>query len=105
MEGATMSGLSLQQQIILICLLNEVRSAEKSDPQLLESGIEWRLHITDKKYENSMRASYCRSLARLERRGLITRIKGRKKVRTLRVLLTDQGRKIAEAMTASATAY
>src|SRR5437588_4722527 len=36
----------------------------------------------DKARENVWRASLCRSLTRLEKRGLITRIKGRKQART-----------------------
>ena len=98
--------LSSQQQHILKWLLNRVRFAEQHNPQLLEAGFDWWPQwkpkcgdkIEDKALENVWRASLCRSLSRLEKRGLITRIKGRKQARTIRVLLTINGRKVAEAM-------
>ena len=98
--------LSSQQQHILKWLINRVRFAEQHHPQLLEVGFDWmpqwkpkcENQAEDKALENVWRASLCRSLTRLERRGLITRIKGRKQARTMRVLLTIKGRKVAEAM-------
>lgn len=96
-----MSGLSSQQRIILRWLLYHTRLVEQADPRWLEGGIAWvpqSVPKTNEAFENVWRASLCRSLARLENRGLITRIKGRKKARTLRVLLTPEGRKVVESL-------
>src|SRR5262245_26198487 len=95
----TMTKLSDQQQSILEWLLNRFRFAEQNNRQLLEVGFSWRTRTTDKARENSWRASVCRSLARLEKRRLITRIRGRKNVRTVRVKLTREGQRIAEGLT------
>lgn len=97
--------LSAQQRQILSNALKLTRETEQISPSLLKSGIPWNLQWSpqsrdkdiDRSLENVWRASMCRALARLERRGLISRIKGRKKARTTSVLLTDQGRKIAES--------
>lgn len=102
-----MSDLSFRQRHILTWLLERVRDAEKHHPELLETGIWWSPQwkpstndaLAEKASENAWRASLCRSLARLERRGLIMRLKGRKNARTTRVLLTAEGRKIAESLT------
>lgn len=101
-----MSGLSSLQQSILKWLLYQVRSVEQADPKWLKYGIEWRPpwmpqlqdKAQDKALENVFRASLCRSLARLENRGLITRMRGRKNARTVNVMLTAEGRKVAEAL-------
>jgi hypothetical protein len=101
-----MFDLSAQQQYILEWLINQVRYAEQHDRQSLEAGFWWMPHWTpktndqaeDHALENVWRASLCRSLARLEKRGLITRIKGRRKARTVRVMLTVEGRKVAESI-------
>jgi hypothetical protein len=101
-----MSHLSFLQKTILTWLLNSVRVVEKRDPQSLKFGIAWEpvwKHKSqdkeqDKTFENVWRASLCRSLARLEKRGLITRIKGRKNARTHSVMLTREGRKVAESI-------
>jgi hypothetical protein len=84
-----MSVLSSQQVRVLKWLLNCVRFAEQHNRQLLEDGFPWNPKTQDKERENCWRASLCRALARLEKRGLITRIKGRKKARTSRVKLTE----------------
>jgi hypothetical protein len=84
-----MSNLSPLQQYILRWIINRVRYAEQHDRQQLERGIywwpEWTPRTTDKtedrRRENVWRASLCRSLARLEQRGLLIRIRGRKQVR------------------------
>lgn len=101
-----MSNLSPLQQYILKWLFNRVQSIGHGDRQLLERGIDWMPKWTprttnkaeDKRLENVWRASLCRSLARLERRGLIQRIRGRKQARTARVKLTDEGHRMAEAI-------
>ena len=103
-----MSGLSSMQRSILKSVLYQILSVEQENPQWLKDGIAWmpqwmpksKDKSEDKALENVYRASLCRSLARLEERGLITRIKGQKKARTVRILLTSEGRKVAEAITA-----
>ena len=108
-----MAQLSSMQRRILTWLLGQVRSAERENPQLLESGFFWAPMWTasgdareaDKARENVWRAYLCRSLERLERRGLITRIKGRKNARTSRVKFTDKGREVTEAMRRQLTEY
>jgi len=94
--------LSEQQKRVLRWLLAVVRNVEDIDSSaarsLLRDGINWLPSTTDKERENSWRASLCRTLARLEKRGLVIRIKGRKKARTVRVMLTSEGRKVAEAL-------
>jgi hypothetical protein len=101
-----MSNLSSLQQYILKWVINHVSATGHDDHQLLERGIDWFPERTpqttdqteDKRLENVWRASLCRSLAGLEGRGLLTRIKGRKKARTARVRLTDEGHRIAETI-------
>jgi hypothetical protein len=93
-----MSDLSIQQRVILKWLLDCVRFAEKHNPQLLVTGFAWTPQTNDIPRENAWRASLCRTLARLEKRGLITRIKGRKNARTVRVMLTSEGRRVAESL-------
>lgn len=90
--------LSVQQRHILQWLLTQACQAEKERPDLLEIGSIWALKCNNKADENSLRASYSRTLARLERRGLVIRIKGHKKTRTVRVALTAEGRRAAEAL-------
>ena len=101
-----MSNLSPLQRCILQWLLYHVRLVEQEDPRWLKEGIDW-CHpwkpmttdkLEDKRLEIVWRASLCRSLARLEKRGLIKRLRGRKQARTISVLLTDEGRKVAEAL-------
>jgi len=100
-----MSNLSAQQRHILKWLVSQVRIAEQQGGRLLEAGVPWRIlwtakaqdHTEDKACENSYRVTMCHSLARLEKRGLITRIRGRKNARTVRVMLTSEGRRVAEA--------
>lgn len=76
--------LSEQQKLVLRWLLQAVRNLESNGSSAARSvvweGIAWQPRAADKERENCWRASLCRSLSRLERRGLITRIKGRKKV-------------------------
>jgi hypothetical protein len=103
-----MSNLSPLQQSILKWLLSSVRFAEQHNRRLLERGIEWWPKWTpktadkteDKRLENVWRASLCRSLARLEQRGLLVRIRGRNLARTMRVRLTAEGHRVAEALAA-----
>ena len=103
-----MTNISTQQRRILVWLINQVRSVEQDNRKLLESEVDWLLKwspqtadkVADKALENVWRASLCRSLARLEQRGLVTRIRGPKKARTVRVLLTDEGRRVAETVSA-----
>ena len=101
-----MSNLSALQRYILTWLINRLRFAEQHDHQQLERGIYWWPEWTpktidkaeDKRLENVWRASLCRSLARLEHRGLLIRIRGRKQARTARVRLTDEGHRVAESI-------
>jgi hypothetical protein len=103
-----MSNLSSLQQYILKWLINRVKTIGHGERQLLERGIlwwpEWTPKTTDKtedkRLENVWRASLCRSLARLEQRGLIIRVRGRKQARTARVRLTAEGHQVAEAIAA-----
>jgi hypothetical protein len=105
LETITMTSISSQQQQILARLLRLTRLAEKYDDlELLEKGFNWSPKITDKAAENSRRASLSRALTRLEARGLITRVKGRKQARTSRLKLTDQGRRVAESLPAQSQA-
>jgi hypothetical protein len=105
-ESTTMADLSPMQRSILKWLVNWVRLVEERDPQSLKFGIAWEPVWThknqdkeqDRALENVWRASLCRSLARLEKRGLITRIKGRKNGRTHSVMLTREGRQVAESI-------
>src|SRR5688572_30007178 len=98
MKSATMSNLSPQQRSILRWLIKCVHFAEQQSRSLLETGFAWGITIKDKACENSRRASLCRSLARLEQRGLVKRISGRKQARTARVRLTPEGHRIAETI-------
>ena len=99
-----MSNLSPLQQYILRWLISRVQAIGHGDRQLLKRGIDWMPEWTpkttdkteDRRRENVWRASLCRSLARLEQRGLIQRIRGRKQARTARVRLTDEGHRVAE---------
>ena len=101
-----MATLSPQQRQIVRWLIFQVRTAEQQDRGLFKGEVAWMLMwttqvpdgIEDKSLENVWRASLCRSLARLEKRGLVIRIKGPKKVRTVRVRFTRKGRKVAEAL-------
>ena len=101
-----MADLSPLQRHILRWLISQVRIAEQQDGALLEEGVAWRVlwirqlqdHTEDKARENVWRASVCRALARLENRGLVTRIRGRKNARTVRVLFTSAGRKVADML-------
>jgi DNA-binding MarR family transcriptional regulator len=88
--------LSVQQEHILRWLLRLTQEAEQGDSNVLETGFQWGLKIADKRRENGRRASLGRTLRRLEGRGLIIRVKGRKKGRMVRVLLTPKGRRVAE---------
>ena len=94
--------LSEQQKLVLRWLLAAVRDLESLNSgaarSLLRDGIDWRPRAGDKHRENCWLASLCRTLARLEQRGLITRVRGRKNARTVRVKLTNQGRKLAEML-------
>jgi DNA-binding HxlR family transcriptional regulator len=93
--------LSPQQRQTLSWLLDNTRRIEEIAPDLKNAGIDYRLDVADKSRENCRRASFSRTLSRLEHRGLITRHKGEKGRRTIRVALTPQGRRVAEAITAS----
>ena len=101
-----MSNLSPLQRSILKWLLARLRFAQQHDQQLLKIGFSWEPHwkpkngdrAEDKANENVWRASLCRALARLEKRGLVIRIKGRKKARTVRVLLTAKGQQVAQTL-------
>jgi hypothetical protein len=86
-------------------LIKCVRFAEQHNPSLLETGFAWGINIQDKAGENSRRASLCRALSRLERRGLLIRIRGRKRVRTARVKLTAEGQHVAEASSVKMPPY
>ena len=96
--------LDLEVDLCLISVLNNgassnlycVRFAEEHTPNLLEAGLVWQPNTVKGSRENAGRASVSRTLSRLERRGLITRIKGAKSARTLRVNLTNEGRRVAE---------
>jgi len=92
------SGLSVQQQSIIKWLRECVHFAEQHNPQLLLTGFPWSPQPTDRSRESAWRASLCRTLSRLERRGLITRIRGRKNERTVRVMLTSEGRAVSESI-------
>ena len=98
LECTTVSDLSAQQRNILKWLINCVRFAEQHNPQLLVTGFPWNPQPNDKSRENCWRASLCRTLSRLERRRLVTRIKGPQGRRTVRVMLTTEGRSVAEAL-------
>jgi hypothetical protein len=97
--------LSGQQKLVLRWLLAAVRDLEKIDScaarSVLLNGIAWQPRAADKEREACWRASLCRTLARLEQRGLITRVRGRKNLRTVRLKLTDQGRRVAESLSAN----
>ena len=93
-----MPPVSAQQLNILRWLLKLTLHAEQHQPELLRRGFPWRLQSKGKALENSQRASYSRALARLSRRGLVVLIKGPEGVRTTRVLLTAEGRRLAEAL-------
>jgi hypothetical protein len=90
-----MSNLSPLQQSILKWLLTSVCFAEQHNRQLIERGIDWwpewmpktTDNAEDRRRENVWRASLCRSLARLEQRGLLIRIRDRMKARTARMRL------------------
>jgi hypothetical protein len=97
----SLSQLSSQQRQALRWLLDTTRLIEKDHPYLTNTGIDYRLSVADSSRENSRRASFSRALSRLEARGLVTRMKGEKGRRTLRVSLTPEGRRVAEAITAS----
>ena len=94
--------LSEQQKRVLRWLLRVVRDLEDRNDRaarsLLVEGIVWRPRAGDKESENSWRASLCGTLARMEQRGLITRIRGRKNARTVRVMFTDLGRRVADSI-------
>ena len=102
---------SLQQYIKW--LISRWRYAERHHPQPLERGIDWMPEwepkaldkYDDKRLENVWRASLCRTLARLERRGLVKRNRGRKQARTARVRLTPTGHRVAEAIAATIPPY
>ena len=100
MENA--SRLSEQQKAILRWLLEEVRTLEDMNDCIgrlaLRAGIEWRPRIADKERENCSRASLCRAIERLERRGLIKRVYGPKHRRTIALKLTGEGRRVAEVL-------
>src|SRR5690242_17405801 len=100
-EYTTMSNLSPQQRNILKWLINSVRFTEQHNRSLLKTGFAWRIHIKDKACENSRRASLCRSLARLEQRGLLICSRGRKQARTARVRLPPLGQCVAETIAAT----
>src|SRR5262245_6676549 len=82
--------MSSLQKYILKWLLDRVRDTEQEDPALLGMGIKWRVlwnperkdPSEDKAREHVWRVSVCRSLDRLEKRGLIRRIRGDKNART-----------------------
>jgi hypothetical protein len=101
-----MSTLSPMQQSILRWLLKCILIGEQHNRQSANNAFAAKPSWTpktgtkdeSKTRENVWRASVCRALARLEKRGLITRIKSRKKARTVRVRLTAEGRKVAESM-------
>ena len=101
MRFGTVSNLSLQQRSILKWLINCVRFAEQHNRSLLETGFDWGITIQDKAGENSRRASLYRALARLEQRGLLIRIRGRKQARTMRVKLIPEGHRVAEELAAT----
>ena len=98
--------LSPLQRQILRWLLSQVRTAEQQDGRSIEGGVAWEVswdtqvqdRTEDKARENVWRSSVCRALARLEKRGLVIRIKERKKARTVEVMFTRPGRKMAEAL-------
>jgi hypothetical protein len=96
--------LSAQQRAVLRWLLRSVRTLEGRDDIeariMLRDGIRWRPSTVDEESENCWRASPCRTLARLEKRGLITRLRGPKNARTIAVMFTDVGRRVAEALSA-----
>lgn len=91
--------LSEQQRKILCWLLLAVRSVADFDYDV--DDIVWHPHTTDKEHENCWRASLSRSLARLERQGLIIRVKGPQNLRTVGVRFTDLGRRAAESLSPS----
>lgn len=96
------SRLSEQQKGILRWLLKEVRTLEGRNDRLgrigLQAGIEWRPHIVDKERENCLRSSLCRAIERLENRGLIQRVYGPKRRRTIALKFTNGGRMVAETL-------
>jgi hypothetical protein len=102
-----METLSPLQRHILRWLIGQVRIAEQQDREgWFKGDVAWMLtwvalvadRTEDKALENVWRASVCRSLARLEKRGLVIRIKGPKKARTVGVRFTREGRRVAEAL-------
>ena len=94
--------LSEQQKTVLLWLLRGVRMLEARNDEaaraVLRDGIYWAPQVGNKERENCWRASLCRTLARLEQRRLITRVRGRKNARTVRVMFTDAGRELAESI-------
>jgi hypothetical protein len=96
------SRLSEQQKEILRWLLKEVRTLEQRNDRLgrigLRAGIEWRPSIVDKESENCRRSSLCRAIERLENRGLIQRVYGPKRRRTIALKFTNGGRMVAETL-------
>jgi len=100
MESA--SRLSEQQKAILRWLLQKVRTREDRHDSIsrlvLRAGIEWRPRVADKERENCSRASLCRAIERLEKRGLIKRVYGPKHRRTIALKFTGDGRRVAEVL-------
>ena len=101
MEGARR--LSKQQKSILLWLLRAVRILEDRNDATARitrrTGIPWRPQVADKDRESCRRSALCRAIERLEHRGLIQRVYGRKGRRTIALTLTRAGRLVAEALT------
>jgi DNA-binding MarR family transcriptional regulator len=93
--------LSPQQRQVLRWLLENSRLIEELVPDLTNAPVDYRVSVDDRTSENARRASFSRTMRRLEQRGLISKVKGAANRRTLRVALTSEGRRVAEAIPAT----
>jgi DNA-binding PadR family transcriptional regulator len=92
--------ISLQQIRLLLWLLGQIEKLEAQGDEraraILGQGIEWKLTS----YDDSKRASLCRTLSRLERRGLVERVAPNGRAKAIRI--TQLGRLIARRLKESA---
>jgi predicted transcriptional regulator of viral defense system len=100
---STQEKLSRQQATILLSLFAHMEKLEKrpdaAAQTLLSQGIVWKVKVAN----SCRRASICRTLARLEKRGLLARVAPNG--RATRVKLTEQGKTIALQLREAKTNY